>query len=318
MATANEPGRATEPRPLVVSRHFGAARELVFSAWSSADYLKNWFCPAGFSVPQAEVEFRVGGRFDICMRAPDGQEHWTRGHYVEIAPANRLVIEMDVVDSNGEPLLRADTAVNFADQDSGTRIEVTQTYTLYAAQAETMVQGASTGWEQTLDRLARELERLRQAAPHCVVHGSFRIERTYAAPLDIVFQALTEPAAKAKWFGGGQGYTVLERAMDARPGGRERLKGRWDSGVVSTFDAVYFDVIPNERIVYAYEMRLDERKISVSLATFELLRDGAGTRLVLTENGAFLDGYDDAGSRERGTQFLLDALGQSIQDMSSA
>lgn len=150
-------------------------------------------------------------------------------------------------------------------------------------------------------------------AARSVVHGSFRLERRYPAPPERVFQALTDPEAKAAWFTGGAGYTLLERAMDARPGGRERLKGRWDTGLVSTFDAVYFDLVPNERIVFTYEMHLDERKISVSLATFEFKPDGNGTHLVLTENGAFLDGYDDAGSRERGTNLLLDALGKSLQ-----
>jgi len=85
------------------------------------------------------------------------------------------------------------------------------------------------------------------------------------------------------------------------------------SGIVSTFDATYHDVVPDERIVYAYEMHLDDRKISVSLATFELKTAGAGTRLVMTEQGAFLDGYDDADSRERGSRFLLDSLGKSLQ-----
>ncbi len=68
----------------------------------------------------------------------------------------------------------------------------------------------------------------------------------------------------------------------------------------------------DERIVYAYEMHLDERKISISLTTFELKPAGSGTRLIMTEQGAFLDGYDDAGSRERGSNFLLDALGNSL------
>ena len=72
-------------------------------------------------------------------------------------------------------------------------------------------------------------------------------------------------------------------------------------------------MVTNERIVYAYEMHLDERKISVSLATFELKHAGAGTCLVLTEQGAFLDGYDDAGTREQGSGFLLDALGASLK-----
>jgi hypothetical protein len=60
-------------------------------------------------------------------------------------------------------------------------------------------------------------------------------------------------------------------------------------------------------------MHLDEKKISVSLATMQLKAAGAGrTELKVTEQGAFLDGYDDAGSRERGTGFLLDKLGASL------
>ena len=41
---------------------------------------------------------------------------------------------------------------------------------------------------------------------------------------------------------------------------------------------------------------------------------GAGTRLIVTEQGAFLDGYDDAGSREHGTRLLMDRLGASLAD----
>jgi uncharacterized protein YndB with AHSA1/START domain len=150
-------------------------------------------------------------------------------------------------------------------------------------------------------------------SPRSVVHATFCIERTYPASAAQVFKALTDPAAKAKWFRGGDGYTLLAREMDVRPGGREHVKGRWKTGVVSTFDAVYHDVVADARIVYAYEMHLDDRKISVSLATFELKPAGTGTRLVMTEQGAFLDGYDDAGSRERGSNFLLDALGNSLK-----
>ena len=146
-----------------------------------------------------------------------------------------------------------------------------------------------------------------------VVHATFCIERTYSASRSQVFKALTDPAAKARWFTGGNGHTPLAREMDARPGGREHVQGRWESGVVSTLDAVYHDVVANEQIVYAYEMHLDDRKISVSLATLELKPEGAGTRFVMTEQGAFLDGYDDAHSRERGSNFLLDALGNSLK-----
>ena len=75
---------------------------------------------------------------------------------------------------------------------------------------------------------------------------------------------------------------------------------------------VNLDIVPNRRIIYAYELHLDDVKISVSLATIELQQDGNNTVLTLTEQGAFLDGYDDAGSREEGTRGLLDALGRML------
>ena len=51
--------------------------------------------------------------------------------------------------------------------------------------------------------------------------------------------------------------------------------------------------MPNERIIYGYDMHLDDKRISVSLATVEFKPAGKGTRLTFTEQGAFLDGFDD-------------------------
>jgi uncharacterized protein YndB with AHSA1/START domain len=307
--------RAPELEPLVVSRIFPAARDLVFRAWSSAEHVKHWFCPEGYTVPEARIDFRVGGAFEVCMRSSDGEAHWMKGTIREIVHNARLVID-STVGPDEQPLFRAQTVAVFEEQRGGsTRLEVTQHYTILDPSAVSMTRGASEGWRQTLDRLEREVVRMRQEPPaaRSVVHGSFTIERTYPASRAQVFKALSEPEAKAKWFSGGAGYEVIERAMDVRPGGHERVSGRWASGVISTFDAVYHDVIPNERIVYSYVMHLNERKISASLATFEFKPAGAGTRLVLTEHGAFLDGYDDAGSRERGSVYLLEAIGKSLE-----
>jgi uncharacterized protein YndB with AHSA1/START domain len=102
--------------------------------------------------------------------------------------------------------------------------------------------------------------------------------------------------------------------MDVRLGGTERLRGRWEGGVVSTFEATYHDVIPNERLVYSYVMHLNDKKISVSLATLQLRAERGKTTLKVSEQGAFLDGYHDGGSREQGTGHLLDALGASLKD----
>jgi uncharacterized protein YndB with AHSA1/START domain len=146
-----------------------------------------------------------------------------------------------------------------------------------------------------------------------VAHGSFTIERTFPAAPARVFAAFATEDGKSRWFSGpNEAWDLTERAFDFRVGGRETLTGHWKSGMVSSFSALYWDVVPDERIVYAYEMHVDGRKISVSLATIEIKPAGTGARLVLTEQGAFLDGYDDAGSRERGTVELIERLGASL------
>ena len=96
--------------------------------------------------------------------------------------------------------------------------------------------------------------------------------------------------------------------MDFRVGGRECVVGKWNNEVVTSFDSRYQDIVPNQRIVYSYDMHQDDKRISVSLATIEFKPEGAGTRLIITEQGAFLDDYDDAGSREAGTRWLLEKI----------
>jgi uncharacterized protein YndB with AHSA1/START domain len=300
------------PQPVVISRTFTAPRALVFQAWSTAEHIKHWFSPETYTVPDAEIDFRAGGVFAVCMRSPDGQDIWTRGTFVEVSPPDRLVFTAGVPDSIQAGFV-VHTTVTFEDDGAGTRMTVRQAYDLHDEAFRHAIEGAPEGWRTTLDKLEREVARMQSDPPQSVVHESFSIERVYPATPAIVFHALSDKAAKSRWFEGGDGYEVLERSMDVRPGGRERLSGRWTTGTVSTFDAIYLDVIANARLVYAYEMHLNDRKISVSLATVQLRPEGAGTRLVITEQGAFLDGYDDARSREKGTGFLLERLGASLQ-----
>jgi len=154
------------------------------------------------------------------------------------------------------------------------------------------------------------------------VHDTFVIKRNFAFKPELVFAAWASAEAKSHWFAGPKGeWTQKHRELEFRVGGREHLSGTWKGGKVSHFDGQYYDIVPNERIVFSYDMHIDTTRISVSLATVELkaaeVGGKAGTKLALTEQGVFLDGFDDAGGREKGTQGLLDNLGSYLKSFSS-
>jgi uncharacterized protein YndB with AHSA1/START domain len=146
------------------------------------------------------------------------------------------------------------------------------------------------------------------------VHDSFTLERIYpnATPAR-TFAAFSTEEGKAMWFSGpNDQWDLVERHFDFRIGGKEVLAGRWKSGVVSRFDCTYHDIVADQRIVYAYRMQIDGKPISVNLASAEFHPHGEGTRLVVTEHGIYLDGFEDNGGRAHGTGELLDRLGVAL------
>jgi uncharacterized protein YndB with AHSA1/START domain len=149
-------------------------------------------------------------------------------------------------------------------------------------------------------------------------HATFVIERTYDAAPARVFSAWAVPAAKRRWFSGPDGWDDVAYELDFRVGGHEISRVGEPGGPVYSYEAHYHDVVPNERIAYAYTMDRDQTRISVSLATVEFEPAGAGTRLIVTEQGAFLDGHDKPEFHEHGTKELLDSLDAALRDAQAA
>jgi uncharacterized protein YndB with AHSA1/START domain len=136
----------------------------------------------------------------------------------------------------------------------------------------------------------------------------FTIERRLRQSTAQAFQAFADPELKRRWFRMPESWTDKAWELDFRVGGGERSAGRDTGGTLHEFRSRYHDIVDGQRIVFAYDLLLDGRLISVSLTTVELRADGDGTLLVFTEHGAFLDGLEDPAQREHGTGLLLDAL----------
>ena len=142
-------------------------------------------------------------------------------------------------------------------------------------------------------------------------HGTIRLERRYKATPARVFAAWAEPQARAQWDVPGR-WVIAEQTFDFREGGRElkRFGPRDDPRLVA--DTLYLDIVAGRRIVFSYSMTSRSTPISVSLTTVEISPDGKDSHLLLTEQVAFLDGYDNAANREEGLASMLDKIGEML------
>src|SRR5450432_1762419 len=150
-----------------------------------------------------------------------------------------------------------------------------------------------------------------------VIHSTFVIERSYPATPERVFATFADPARKRRWFAEGEGRDVEEFEMDFRVGGNERARFRFKDdgpmkGTALTNDASYRDIVPNRRVVLASTMTVGDKRISVSLATFEFLPTEKGTDLIFTHQGAFFEGADGPQMREEGWRKLLEYLAREL------
>lgn len=136
-------------RELTITRIFDAPRELVFAAWTKPEHLKRWFAPGNFTVPECEMDFRVGGKYRLCMRG-FGRDHWVHGEYREIVAPERIVFS-GMLEHDGNEVV---TTATFADLGAKTRLTVHQTFSIETDSTR----GARQGWTETLERLAEFLK----------------------------------------------------------------------------------------------------------------------------------------------------------------
>lgn len=144
-----------------------------------------------------------------------------------------------------------------------------------------------------------------------VTHATFTLERDYPAPPERVFAQWADPEAKAAWFAG----PGSEHELDFREGGLEVARGRNSAGTPLRFESLYREIREHRRIVYTSVLYEGKVPATVSLTTVEFEPTSAGTRLTVTEQGAYLDGREEPQWREQGTSSQLDALDMMLKEV---
>jgi uncharacterized protein YndB with AHSA1/START domain len=148
-ARTSHPPNATGAE-LVLTRVFEAPRDLVFEVWTEPEHLERWQgAPQGFTVTSHEVDLRPGGAFRICMRSPEGVDHWLQGVYREVIKPARLVFTHAWLDAQGNTGPETLVTITFTELGGKTELTLRQT----GFQSAGSHDGHRGGWISTLDRM---------------------------------------------------------------------------------------------------------------------------------------------------------------------
>jgi uncharacterized protein YndB with AHSA1/START domain len=167
-------------------------------------------------------------------------------------------------------------------------------------------------------QIATGFEQIEEPTMTTVQHAAFVIERVFDAPPEAVFDAFADDGARRRWFTTSNNWPIQDYQYDFRVGGTEHGRFSPDGKTIILNDAVYQDIVPGKRIVSAYTMTVNGRRISASLATTEFLAENGKTRMIYTEQGAYLDDLDQARGREQGCAALFDSLGRELERRKAA
>lgn len=144
----------------VITRVLDAPRELVFRCWTEPAHVARWWLPPGFSPAGCEIDLRVGGRFFLAMRSPQGENFPCEGVYEEIVPPELLVFqglgdEHHACGSGLPP--RGRVRVHFAEQGAQTRLTIHARFSSAQAREAAMAMGFDTSWQGALEGFAAYL-----------------------------------------------------------------------------------------------------------------------------------------------------------------
>ncbi len=152
-----------------------------------------------------------------------------------------------------------------------------------------------------------------------VKHSTIVLERSYAASPARVFAAWSDPEALKRWGNPGEGWTTSLDRFDFRVGGGDISSfGPADGSEVFVNETRYLDIVPDARIISAGAMTSAGNTLFTGLLTVELKPEGEGCRLLLTEQGAFLDGHDVPENHEAGWGAMLDNLATEVEGRRAA
>ena len=173
-----------------ITRIYDAPVETVWEAWTDPSQLAQWWGPRGFTITTHSKDLRPGGSWVFTMHGPDGVDYPNRTHYFEVEKCAKLVYDHG---ANEEQSALFRVMVLFSEIQGKTKTEMTMTVETPEALEEIRKIIKQKGGNSTWDRLAEYLEKQTSG------REKFVINRSFAAPLEVVFEMWTNPKHVSQW-----------------------------------------------------------------------------------------------------------------------
>ena len=266
MSASRTPVEDTSDREIVITRVFDAPRNLVWEAWTDPQQVVKWWGPQGFTTTIHEMDVRPGGVWGHTMRGPDGKEYPNKSVFIEVVKPERIVYSHGG-GSKGEPGVQFQATWTFEAEGDKTRLTLRSVFPSAAARDLVIkTYNAVEGAKQTLGRLAEQLGKT-----------PIVIERMYAAPIELVWKAITNKQDLEQWWP----HTAPLKTFKAEVGFETQFSIRHNEQDFLHLWKVT-EVIPGRKITYDWKFG---GKPGNSSVTFELSEADGGTKLKLTHRG---------------------------------
>jgi uncharacterized protein YndB with AHSA1/START domain len=284
-----------KPNELYIHRVFDAPVKLVWDAWTDPAQAGLWWGPRGFTLTTHSKELRVGGQWIYTMHGPDGTDYPNIATYHEVEPYARLVYDHGAT-ATTPPLFRV--TVTFKEVRGKTLMDMTMALATEEAAKETAKFIKKAGGNSTWDRLAEYLHDKDGK-------DKFVINRSFDAPIDLVFDVWTKPEHLAQWLPPTGAVSVFFKA-DIKTGGKGFYCMEGPFGKLYG-KSEYVEVTQPNRIVYRQQFCDENQNVTrhpmaptwpeTMLTTVELTAEDANTtRVTIT-----WEVFGDANDTERNT-----------------
>ena len=160
---AKPAGSRLQGKDIVLTWAINAPVKKVWQAWKDPEMIKKWWGPKGFTAPEIQNDFTLGGQWLYAMHSPEGEDSWSTGQYMEINPMQEIITTFSLADKHGHPVspgyygldntISNEFLLTVKFEDNGDKTGLT--LRLNGFQAGPDRDNAEAGWCESIDKLEK-------------------------------------------------------------------------------------------------------------------------------------------------------------------